>query len=105
PQGTAIYLDIKGRILFLMGRYEEALPLVEDSAARNPALDRTQLNLAAIYAELGRTEDAEWAVNEALAINTDITLVNERRESIYRHESDLEHYVAALRTAGVPEQQ
>ncbi len=61
------------------------------------------MSLAAIYAQLGRIEDAEWSVEEALAINPDITLAKERRESIYLRESDLEHYVDALRKAGVPE--
>ncbi|MDH3387902.1 MAG: adenylate/guanylate cyclase domain-containing protein [Gammaproteobacteria bacterium] len=103
PQGTGIYLSVKGRILFLMGKYGAALPLLEESVARNPALDRTHLNLAAIYAELGRAEDAEWSVAEARAINPDISLAKERRESIYRRESDIEHFVAALRKAGVPE--
>ena len=43
----------------------------------------------------------KWSVEEALAINPDITLTKERRESIYQSESDLEHYPGcALRTAG-----
>ncbi|MGB5329745.1 MAG: tetratricopeptide repeat protein, partial [Gammaproteobacteria bacterium] len=103
PRGTGIYLDVKGRILFLMKRYDEALPILEDALERNPAFDRVHLNLAALYAQLGRIEDAEWSVEEALAINPEITLAKERRESIYLHESDLEHYVDALRKAGVPE--
>jgi len=103
PWGTGIYLSVKGRIFFNMGRYDEALPILEESVSRNPAIDRTHLSLAAIYAQLGRIEDAEWSVEEALAINPDITLAKERRESIYLRESDLEHYVDALRKAGVPE--
>jgi len=103
PQGTGVYLSVKGRILFLMGRYDEALPILEEALDRNPAFDRIHLNIAAIYAQLGRIEDAEWSVEEALAINPDITLSKERRESIYQRESDLEHYLDALRKAGVPE--
>jgi len=103
PRGTGVYLSIKGRILFLMKRYDEALPILEEALERNPAFDRIHLDLAALYAQLGRIEDAEWSVEEALAINPDITLAKERRESIYLRESDLEHYVDALRKAGVPE--
>ena len=103
PRGTGVYLSIKGRILFLMKRYDEALPLFEEALERNPAFDRAHLHLAATYAQLGQIEDAEWSVEEALAIHPDITLAKERRESIYLHESDLEHYVDALRKAGVPE--
>ncbi|MDH3634556.1 MAG: adenylate/guanylate cyclase domain-containing protein [Gammaproteobacteria bacterium] len=103
PQGTGVYLAVKGRILFLMEKYDDAVPALEEALDRNPGFDRIHLHLAAVYAQLGRIEDAEWSVEEALAINPDITLAKERRESIYRRESDLEHYVDALRKAGVPE--
>ncbi len=103
PWGTGVYLSVKGRIFFNMERYDEALPILEESVSRNPAIDRMHLTLAAIYAQLGRIEDAEWSVEEALAINPDITLTKERRESIYQSESDLEHFLGALRKAGVPE--
>ena len=103
PQGTGVYLAVKGRILYLMGRYTEALPLMEESAERNPAFDRTHLTLAAIQAKLGRLEDAAWSVDEALAINPEITLSKELSESIYRREVDIEHYIEGLRLAGVPE--
>lgn len=103
PRGTRVYLSVKERILFLMGHYEKALLLLEESVDRNPAFDRIQLILAATYARLGRLEDAAWAVEEALAINPEITLAKERRESIYRREKDLENYLDALRDAGVPE--
>lgn len=103
PQGTGVYLSVKGRILYQMGRYEEALPLLEEAIERNPAFDRIHLTLAATYARLGRKDDAAWSVEEALAINPKITLTREQRESIYRHKEDLEHFVEGLRLAGVPE--
>ncbi len=103
PQGTGVYLSVKGRILYQMGRYAEALPLLEQSIERNPAFDRIHLVLAATYARLGRMDDAAWSVEEALAINPAITLTKEYRESIYRRDEDLEHFVEGLRLAGVPE--
>ncbi len=103
PQSTGVYSAISGRILFLMRRYEEALPYLELAVERNPAFDRTHLHLAALYAQLGRLDDAAWSVEEALAINPDVSLSRERRESIYLRQSDIDHYVGALRKAGVPE--
>ena len=103
PQGTGVYLSVKGRILFLMKRYEDALPPLLEAARRNPAFDRIQLILAATYAELGRIDDAEWAVQELLLINPDITLQSEREDNLYRRQSDLEHVLNALRKAGLPE--
>ena len=103
PQSTGVYLGIKGRILFLLRRYEDALVNLEESVERNPAFDRTRLHLAATYAQLGRIDDAAWAVEEALAITPNISLEKERRESLYLKTDDLDHFINALRKAGVPE--
>ena len=103
PLGTGIYLEIEGRVLFLLGRYVEALSILEETAQRNPARDRIHLLLAATHAELGRLEDAAWSVDEALSINPKVSLDKERRASLYLHAIDLERYISALRKAGVPE--
>jgi len=103
PQGTGIYLAVQGRVLFLLGKYKDAVAILENGRERNPAFDRIHLNLAATYAELGLLEDASWAVDEALAISPDISLEKEHREANYMRAKDLEHYVGALRKAGVPE--
>ena len=103
PQGTGVYLAIEGRILFLLGRYEEALGILEQALDRNPAFDRIHLHIAAVNAELGRFDEAAWSVDEALAISPDISLAKERREAFYLRESDIDHYIEALTKAGVPE--
>ncbi len=103
PQSTGIYHSVKGRIMFLKRRYAEAAQFLEQAIERNPGFDRQRLHLAAAYAQLGRLEDAAWEVEEALAINPQISLSKERHESIYRLQSDLDHVIGALRKAGVPE--
>jgi adenylate cyclase len=103
PQSTGVYLVIEGRVLFLANRYDEALPLLEESVDRNPGFDRSHLSVAAVYAELGRLDDAAWSVDEALAISPDITLGQERRDTLYMRDVDIEHYLGALRKAGLPE--
>ncbi len=103
PRSTGIYLEIEGRSLFLLGRYDEALSALEEAAQRNPAVYRIHLLLAATYAELGQLEDAAWSVDEALSINPEISLTNERRDAIYLRESDLNRYIEALLKAGLSE--
>jgi adenylate cyclase len=103
PQGTGVYLAIEGRILFLLRKYETALHILEDALERNPAFDRIHLHMAAVHAELGQLEDAAWSVDEALAISPHITLEKERNEGIYMKASDSDHYIEALRKAGVPQ--
>ncbi len=101
----ASYLDLalEARALFFMRRYNEAVPVIEASVERNPDVARTQLLLAAIYAQLDRSEDASWAVEEALAINPNISLEYERREANFNRSEDTEHYIESLRKAGVPD--
>jgi adenylate cyclase len=103
PQGTGIYFAVEGRILFQLGRYDEALERLEVAISRNPAFDRMHLNLAAVYAAMGRLDDARWSVDEALAISPDINLASERQNSLYRRQSDLDKFLEALRLAGIPQ--
>jgi len=104
PQYSYIYLAVEGRILFLLGRYEEAVGYLEEAVERNPVFERGQLTLAATYAALGRFDDASWAVEEVLLIKPDISLADERREANYKMPEDRDRYFDALRKAGLPEQ-
>ena len=103
PEVSYLDLAIEGRILFHLEQYTEAVALIEQSVLKNPAYDRTQLMLAAAYAQLGRLEDASWAIEEALLIKPQISLDYERKEGNYKREQDLELYLNALRKAGLPE--
>lgn len=104
PQYSYIYLALEGRILFLLKRYEEALVPLEQSVARNPVFELGKLHLAATYAELGRIDDASWAVEEAMVIRPDISLANLRDNSNYKRPEDMDHYLNALRKAGMAEE-
>lgn len=103
PQYSYIFLAVEGRILYLLKRYEEARVVLEESVSRNPAFPLGQMTLAATYAALGRKDDAEWAIQEALLVDPELRLDVVRRESNYRRPEDLEHYLGALREAGLPE--
>ncbi len=84
PRSSYIYLAIEAHAHSLLGQYERALPLYEEALQRNPGFDRGHLQVAAIYGHLGKTDDAAWALEEALSIRPDITLAGERRGARYR---------------------
>ena len=77
--------------------------MLEEAVQRNPVFDRIQLHLAATYAQLGKLDEAAWATEEALAIRSDISIADERSDANYKRSEDLNHYIEALRKAGVPE--
>ncbi|MGB5706201.1 MAG: hypothetical protein WBM41_05175, partial [Arenicellales bacterium] len=68
---------------------------------RNPAFDRLQLLLAATLAHLGKLEEAEWALQEALFVRPDLSLADERSDSILARDEDIERYIKGLKIAGL----
>jgi TolB-like protein len=88
---------------FEKGEYKEAL-----AAARNidmPGLFWSQIYLAAIYAEMGRQNEAQSALEELLRLYPGFSvesLIEDRRKWNATDDS-IRRWVAALRKAGLPE--
>ena len=58
----------------LMGRYEEAIPILNKALQYRPRHFRTLLFLAACYGALGREEEARATVEELLKLNPKFSL-------------------------------
>lgn len=101
PRYTLVFLMVEATALFQLRRYEEVIELLEKEIDRNPEYDRTHLLMAASYAYLGQQEDAAWSLGEAIAVNPDITLEDERRDSVLKRLEDLDHYLDGLEMAGL----
>ena len=101
PRYTLPFLMVEAAALFQLRRYEEVVQLLEMEIDRNPEYDRAHLLMAASYAYLDQPEDAEWSIGEALAANSDITLEDERRDSVLKRVEDIDHYIAGLKKAGL----
>ncbi len=98
-----IFLWIEGRILFLMGRYEEAAANLEEAVARNPVFDQGRIMLAAIYGQMGRIDDAEWQADEVLTLRPDFRIGSDLRARGFRVAEHEQRYAEGLRRAGLPE--
>jgi TolB-like protein len=88
---------------FERGEYEAALVAARKSDI--PGDVRSQIYLAAIYAELGRQHEAQSALDELLKLYPGLTIekhIEEMRKWNYPDES-IRRWVAALRKAGLPE--
>jgi tetratricopeptide (TPR) repeat protein len=103
PRYSQIYMYVESLALFVGGRYEEAAALLEKAVERNPAFDRVHMLLASAYSHIGRIDDAEWAVTEALTLRPGLTLGDERRNAGFKQSEHTDSYIEGLRKAGLPE--
>ncbi len=98
----------QGHILFHLGRYEEALDAARQLGA--VATSNTwrlfhHLLSAATLAEMGKQDEAQEAVNDALEINPRLSISAMRRQfaGSKNHPENRRIWLASLQKAGVPE--
>jgi adenylate cyclase len=103
PLISFFYLTIEGHAYFALREYDKAAELFEESLERNPDFTFARMFLVATYAHMGRLDDANWEVQEALTISPSFTIANETARMPYKNPADLKHYIDGLRKAGLPE--
>ena len=81
-------------------RYEEAI--VAFQRFQNHTVDSRSL-LAASYAQLGRTEEAQAEVAEVLELDPEFSSAHWAEIWPYKNQADRDHYLDGLRKAGLPE--
>ncbi len=102
PASSALYL---GNCYYWSGRYEEALEAFKNALARYPDFGPALRKTAAIYAELGRMDEARADIAELLRVMPEASLEHLRRRPINpeRDPAAVQRYHEALRKAGLPE--
>jgi len=84
---------------YLLGDYEASLQSFRRWDNNN--YDRGFANLAACLGQLGRAEEARLAWGRCLERTPGFTLSDYRRDSPYRRQGDVEHWLDGLRKAGI----
>ena len=82
--------------------YEQAIAVQKRVLSRNPNQLVAHLELAVIYNELGREEEACAEVAEARKLNPQYSLENVRERHPYKDQAALEEILNGLRKAGLP---
>ncbi len=103
PRYSNILLQVEGRILYLLGQYEEAAQRLEEAVQRNPGFHQTHVMLAATYGQLGRIEEAEWEADEVLSLQPGFTISTHLQTQNFRDPALAARYAEGLRKAGLPE--
>ncbi|NJO32154.1 MAG: tetratricopeptide repeat protein [Rhodospirillales bacterium] len=86
---------------YMLGRYAEALPLLQQAVSRAPDMAHGRYVLAMTYARLGRLDNAKAEVEHPLRpwyrINQSLTA------RFFKRPEDTDHLVTGLRMAGFPD--
>jgi adenylate cyclase len=80
--------------------YDTVINAVE--RMRDPPVDPL-LFVAASYAQLGRSDEAQAVIERVLELDPDATVAKWAAQQPYKNPEDLEHYKDGLRKAGLPE--
>ena len=103
PHYPPVYLNYLGRAYYAMGKYEDAIAAMKRSLTRDPDFLYARLVLAVIYGELGREEEAQAEVAEALRISPRASLEGQRERMPFKDPAAVERILEGLRKAGLPE--
>jgi DNA-binding SARP family transcriptional activator len=103
PYPAPWYNWILGRAYRLASRYEDATEALSTRLKQNPGVIWPRVELAAAYAELDRLGDAATVAAEITNIDPNFSVRNWTAVPAYADPTMLEHEVAALRKAGLPE--
>ncbi len=103
PNYTWDYPYNRGRANYTLGRIDEAIGALEAARSRNANAVPVRLHLAAAYARAGRPEDAEWEVQELLAMSPTDTLSQLRNAHPTEDPQSMTALIEDLRKAGLPE--
>jgi Tfp pilus assembly protein PilF len=95
------YLSSLGIGYRLAGQTEEAETILKKALLLNPTFWPNELQLAVIYSEQGREEEARAAAAEVLRISPNFSLELGRQSWPYKDPAQLERDLAALRRAGL----
>jgi tetratricopeptide (TPR) repeat protein len=101
PHYPAAYLFELGWAYQWTDQYEEAIAAFQRALALNPEYLTAHLNLAVVYSELGREEEARAAVAAVQRINPHYTIEVGRQLWPFKDPADLERFITALRKAGL----
>ena len=100
PRPPNWYWAVQGLALYGLRRYGEAANAFERATARPAFIQRY---LAACYAQMDRTAEAQAAAAEALRQQPTFNLRVWAKFENYKFQADLDHMLDGFRKAGLPE--
>ena len=103
PLAPLVYSQIRARVLFTLGRLDEALSLMTQLTAEMPKVPNSLAMAAACNEALGKHEAATALIERLHSDYPDYAISELRFFSPFRHERDMASYCDLLRRAGLRE--
>jgi adenylate cyclase len=100
PPRATVWLGVA---YFMLKRYQDALPFLQEAALRVPNSRGGHLWAAANYGQWGRLDEARAEIVAALRIDPKFTIEAQAHQAVCRRQRDLDHLLNGLRKAGLPE--
>ena len=101
PHYPFFYLWTLGHALFLTGKRQDALDTFGKLIQQNPNFVPAYAYRAVLLSELGRTQEAQQAWEEASRISPGASMANIRERLPYKRPADLDRVLSAAHRAGV----
>jgi Tfp pilus assembly protein PilF len=92
-----------GFAYYMLGRYREGLPLLQEAVARAPHMAHGRYVLAMTYAQLDDLGQARAEVETALRLEPWYRISQSLTARYFKRPEDTEHLVSGLRNAGFPD--
>jgi|GEM_PF-2241881 len=90
-----------GQAYFVLHRYQEAIDAFKQGLSSNPASERMRVWLTASLARSGDIEAAKWEAEQILATDPDFSVQRMAQAFPFKNPDDTEHFLSALRLAGL----
>ncbi len=97
------YLSTLGISQFMLTRYDAAAEYFEKAIERNRNVSGPHRYLISTYGHLGRTDEAEWQIEELAVMGYELTLDSTRQTVNIEHPAYKQRFLDGLRKAGVPD--
>ena len=92
-----------GFAYYMLSRYEEALPLLQQAVSRSPQMAHGMYVLGMTYGQLCEIEKATKVADEALRLEPWYRISQSLTARYFKLPKDTDHLVRGLRRAGFPE--
>lgn len=103
PYYTWDYPYNHGRGLYSLGKYKEAVEQLKLALSRNENAIQPRLFLAASYAGMNLPEDGEWEIDQAMAVNPDLSISHIKKTMTIANKKQMAIFIDHLRKAKMPE--